>query len=267
MPWSVTYVSPFDLRSARSRARSGPPRSPGAASWCERSAELVELGARDLPLVGDHLGAEALVDEVVALASARAGTACRPPRSHLRPRHGTWPMCSTPRADHDVVDAGGDQRRGEVDGLLRRAALAVDRRGRRLDRAGPACSQALRAMLNALLAELLHAAGDHVLDLARRRCPARSIDLGVGLRRAARSGGCPCSSPSPGARARSACARPRRSRLRGPRLPHSSSSSGRCDCRAPDRPRTAIVPGLTGWSSQARADRQRGSIRSPDGRA
>ena len=29
--------------------------------------ELVELGARDLPLVGDHLGAQALADDVVLL--------------------------------------------------------------------------------------------------------------------------------------------------------------------------------------------------------
>ncbi len=50
-------------------------------------------------------------------------------------------------ADDGVVDAGGDQRGAEVDGLLGGAALAVDGRGRGLDRAGPASSQALRPML------------------------------------------------------------------------------------------------------------------------
>ena len=37
-------------------------------------------------------------------------------------------------ADGDVVDAGGDQRGGEVDGLVGGAALPVDRRRRGLDR-------------------------------------------------------------------------------------------------------------------------------------
>ena len=66
-------------------------------------------------------------------------------------------MCSTPDADHDVVHAGGDQRGGEVDGLLGRAALAVDRRGRRLDRQ-PGLQPGVAADVEPLLAELLHAA-------------------------------------------------------------------------------------------------------------
>ena len=71
----------------------------------------------------------------------------------------------------------------------------------------------MRRDVEHLLAVLLDAAGDHVLDLARpgsRR--ARSPRCSSG--RAARSGGCPCSSPSPCGRARSACAPPRRSRPR-----------------------------------------------------
>jgi hypothetical protein len=51
-----------------------------------------------------------------------------------------------PAADGDVMDAGGDEGGREVDGLLCRAALAVDGRGGSLDRS-PASSQALRAML------------------------------------------------------------------------------------------------------------------------
>ena len=78
----------------------------------------------------------------------------------------------------------------------------------------PASSQALRAMLMPLLAELLDAAGDDVLDLARRRCRrARSP-----RRRSWRAGwrrGRPCSSPSPRGRGRSGSGRPPRSRPRG----------------------------------------------------
>ena len=70
------------------------------------------------------------------------------------------------RADHDVVDAGRDERRAEVDRLLGRAALAVDRGRRRLDRQAFLEPRVARDV-EALLAELLHAAGDHVLDLAR----------------------------------------------------------------------------------------------------
>ena len=51
-------------------------------------------------------------------------------------------------ADGDVVDAGGDEGRGEVDRLLGRPALAVDVvAGVSIGR--PASSQALRPMLKA----------------------------------------------------------------------------------------------------------------------
>ena len=67
-------------------------------------------------------------------------------------------------ADGDVVDAGGDQRGGEVDGLLGRAALAVDGGGGGLDRK-PGLEPGVAGDVDALLAELLHTAGDDVLDL------------------------------------------------------------------------------------------------------
>ena len=89
-------------------------------------------------------------------------------------------MCSTPRADRHVVDAGGDQRRGEVDGLLGRPALAVERRGRGLDRQ-PGLQPGVAADVEALLAELLDAAGDDVLDLGGRDAGALD-DLAVALR-------------------------------------------------------------------------------------
>ena len=68
------------------------------------------------------------------------------------------------RADRGVVYAGGDQRGGEVHGLLRRSALAVDGRGRRLDRQA-GLEPRVAADVEHLLAVLLHAAGDDVLDL------------------------------------------------------------------------------------------------------
>ena len=95
-------------------------------------------------------------------------------------------MCSTPAPIDDVVDAGGDQRGGEVDGLLGRAALAVDGRRRRLDRQ-PGLQPGVAGDVERLLAELLHAAGDHVLDLGGVD-PGALDHLGVGLGRAASLG-------------------------------------------------------------------------------
>ena len=89
-------------------------------------------------------------------------------------------MCSTPPPIDDVVDAGGDQRRGEVDRLLGGAALAVDRGRRRLDRQAR-LEPGVAADVDALLAELLDAAGDHVADLGRVDAGALeqlAVDLG-----------------------------------------------------------------------------------------
>ena len=83
-------------------------------------------------------------------------------------------------ADDDVVDAGGDERRGEVHGLLGGAALAVDCRGGGLDRKA-GLEPGVPADVHALLAELLDTAGDDVLDLGG--VDARALDnLGVRLR-------------------------------------------------------------------------------------
>ena len=82
-------------------------------------------------------------------------------------------------ADRDVVDAGGDQRRGEVDRLLGGAALAVDRRRRGLDRQA-GLEPGVAADVDALLAELLGAAGDHVAGLGGVDAGALE-ELAVGL--------------------------------------------------------------------------------------
>src|SRR6185312_3157216 len=69
-----------------------------------------------------------------------------------------------PGPDCHVVHTGGDQRGGEVDRLLGRAALAVDRGGRRLDRQ-PGLEPGVPRHVEHLLAVLLHAPGYDVLDL------------------------------------------------------------------------------------------------------
>jgi hypothetical protein len=84
------------------------------------------------------------------------------------------------RADHHVVHAGRDQRRAEVDRLLGRAALAVHRGGRRLDRQ-TRLQPGVATDVEALLADLLDAAGDHVLD-ERRLDPGALDHLGVRFR-------------------------------------------------------------------------------------
>ncbi len=83
-------------------------------------------------------------------------------------------------ADHRVVHAGGDQRRGEVDRLLSRATLAIDGRARGLDRKAR-LQPGIASDVEALLAELLHAPRNHVLN--HRGLDAGTVDhLGVDLR-------------------------------------------------------------------------------------
>ena len=77
-------------------------------------------------------------------------------------------MCSTPEPMTTSWMPGGDQRGAEVHGLLRRAALAVDGRRGGLDRQ-PGLQPRVARDVPGLLADLLDAAGDDVLDLGRRR--------------------------------------------------------------------------------------------------
>src|SRR4029450_5404731 len=69
--------------------------------------ELVELGARDLPLVGDHLGAQALPDDVVLLHELGGeGAAELLLGLHARGERQVAHVLDA-RPDDDVVDAGG----------------------------------------------------------------------------------------------------------------------------------------------------------------
>ena len=87
--------------------------------------------------------------------------------------NGMWPMCSTPEPITTSWMPDGDQRRAEVNGLLGRAALAVDRRRGGLDRQA-LLQPGVARDVEGLLAELLHAARDHVLDLGRVDARTRS---------------------------------------------------------------------------------------------
>ncbi len=142
-------------------------------------ADLVQLGAGDLPLVGDHLSRDALRNEVVALHQGlREG---HPVLLHHREVVGEGDVTHVLDAasDRGVVDAGGDQGRGEVDGLLGGAALAVDGGRRGLDgQAG--LEPGVAGDVDPLLAELLHAAGDDILHLGGVD-PGALDHLGVGL--------------------------------------------------------------------------------------
>jgi hypothetical protein len=124
-------------------------------------------------------GPEPLADDVVLLEQLLGE---RLAELLLRPRAGAERQVAHvlhAGADHDVMDAGGDQRGAEVDGLLRRAALAVDGRRGGLDRQ-PLLQPRVARDVERLLAELLDAAGDHVLDFGGVDSAAGE-DLGVAL--------------------------------------------------------------------------------------
>ena len=127
-------------------------------------AEGVEVLAADAPLVGDHLGADALGDETACRGVALNDLGAERERTggdrgaHRRGGHDL-----DAGGDHDVVGTGDDTLGGEVGRLLRRAALAVDRGGRDLLR--PACGEdGVAADVEALATDLHDAAHDHVLD-------------------------------------------------------------------------------------------------------
>ena len=79
-------------------------------------------------------------------------------------------MCSTPEPIIASCTPAAISAGGEVDGLLRGSALAIDGGAGRLDRQS-LLKPGVAGDVQALLAELRDASCDHVLDLRRRRCP------------------------------------------------------------------------------------------------
>ena len=214
-------------RTARSRARSDLP------PWRARRSDASASRSRRAPSAGSPTGRRSSRPRCPAARgctspSARAATGEPTSSTHLKPTPiGMWPMCSTPDPIATSCTPEAISAAREVHGLLRGAALAVDGRGGRLHRQ-PGLEPRVAAHVEHLLAVLLHAARDHVLHLGSVD-PGALDDLGVGLRQAARSDGCPCSSPSPDAPARSASVWPPRSRPRG-RFRSASGASSALAC-------------------------------------
>jgi hypothetical protein len=138
-------------------------RPPGAGVALGR--EFVERGAGESPLLGDALGALALVDDLVLLeelgiqpAEAAVPAVRIDVREHAHARHVLHAA-----ADRVARVARGDRLRGEVHGLLAGAAHAVERHRRyRHGKAGEQHAEA--ADVRALLARLGDGAADDVLD-------------------------------------------------------------------------------------------------------
>ena len=132
--------------------------------------KLVELLALESPLLGDHLGRDPLRHDVEALLELwreRPVAGSHGVGAHRHARH-----VLDPAGDHDVVLAGHHAHRGEVGGLLARAAHPVESRAAHLD--GKTGDQrGVSRDVEPLLADLIDAAEDDVLDLGR-------IDLQAG---------------------------------------------------------------------------------------
>ena len=126
-------------------------------------AEGVELLAGDAPLVGDHLGRDALGHEAgIGVAGEDLVAERDRARGHRRAhRRGGHDLDAG--GDGDVVGTGDHALGGEVGGLLGRAALAVDRGGgHRLGE--PGGEHGVAADVEALVPDLHDAAHDHVVD-------------------------------------------------------------------------------------------------------
>jgi hypothetical protein len=129
-------------------------------------AELVGVGPGDAPLVGDALGTLELAGELVLVEVALGdGVAeAHAPGAVGADRHLAHVLDTA--GDGDVDHAGGHQAGGQVGGLLRRAALRVDRGGRHGE--GQAGGEPRGAgHVERLHADLADAPTDDLADLGR----------------------------------------------------------------------------------------------------
>ena len=180
MPWSVDVGVAVDLRSGRSRARSGPPRSP-------RARELV--GARRRSRRARSGGSPTCRRS--SRPRSPAGRGCSAPSAPgvkaipcsywtaMPSANEMWPMCSTPPPiatswTPEAISAAAKLIACWAEPHWRSTVVAG-----RLDRQA-GLEPGVAADVERLLAELLHAAGDDVLDL-RRVDPGALDQLGVGL--------------------------------------------------------------------------------------
>ena len=139
-------------RAARSRASKRPSSIARIARRWLSSAKRSMSSREMLPLLGDHLGAAELRDLLRAVARhpalrarERIGEAERLRQRHRR-RDRDHAHVLHAAGDDEVAGAAHHGLRGEVHGLLRRAALAVDRHARARRSGSPAASQQVRAM-------------------------------------------------------------------------------------------------------------------------
>ena len=140
--------------------------------------EGVELFAADAPLVGDHLGSDALTLEPTLGGVAVTDAATEGEAGVLADgrTHGDVAHELHTGGHDDVVRTGHDALSGEVKGLLRRTALTVDRGGR--NRLGPTGGEHGRTThVEGLLADLGDATHDDVVDQRRVEVVARGDGL------------------------------------------------------------------------------------------
>ncbi len=171
-------------------------------------AERIELLAREPVFVGNHLRARKLAEPLDAEAIedfVRPGRSARTGRGRASDReaHRHAGHALDAGGDHNVLHAGHNRLRREMDRLLRGTALAVyrDRRNalrkRRSQHRGA-------ADMRRLFADLADAAHDHIIDRRRvdRCAPDEFVKHG-----SAQIGGMPVAQPSISSATGSACRR------------------------------------------------------------
>ena len=130
-------------------------------------AVAIQVVTGEAPLVGHHLGADALRHEstCVAVALLHCLGECESDffqslrRSHRHHAHHLDPSC-----DDHVVGPGNHSLSCEMGRLLGRSTLAVDGRGRYRFRP-PGAQHGVSAHVQSLSSDLHHASHDHVVDM------------------------------------------------------------------------------------------------------